>query len=305
MAIPYELATLEQRQLDRAARARKKDSWPLDTKSQRLQQRAAGLADQLCQKLEDLLVPAPAEALAAETERWRVGVRAAIKIGREQYKQLEVGVKGGEEAVEQVCEPKLEVEGMTDEELKRWKLFNKKTGGGKITGVRKVGAAATAATAATAAAAPAAAVPKVGGGVAPGWGGYFLPQQYPYQQQSQFQQQGGWAADSWGGGGVQYQLPGSYQQDTGRASKAQKVARFPCDNCGQIGHWSYSMECPNYDVYLAKQKAKSEAMKSSQKSGGGGAAGGSGTIALRNIPGRHNTNRMSLVSDTLGFNNMY
>jgi len=134
MAIPYELATLEQRQLDRAAWARKKESWPPDTEAQRLQQRAAGLADQLCQKLEDLLVATPAEALAAETERWRVGVRAAIKIGREQYKQLEVGFKGGEEAVEQVCEPKLEVEGMTDEELKRWKLFNKKTGGGKIKG---------------------------------------------------------------------------------------------------------------------------------------------------------------------------
>jgi len=65
----------------------------------------------------------------------------------------------------------------------------------------------------------------------------------------------------------------------------QKVARFPCDNCGQIGHWSYSMECPNYDAYLAKQKAKSVVLR---KSGGSGGAGGgkpnSGIMALRNNP---------------------
>jgi len=191
MVIPFELSMLEQRQLERAARARKKEAWPLDTEAQRLQQRAAGLAEQLCQRLEDMLVAAPAETVAAETERWRIRARAAIKIGQEQYKLLEVGVKGGEEAVEQVCEPKLEVEGMTEEELKRWKLFNKKAGGGKMKVGKKGGKAVTmtAAAAVTALVAAAAAV-----GVGPGWVGYYPPPQYLYQQPPQYQ--GGWRADS-------------------------------------------------------------------------------------------------------------
>jgi hypothetical protein len=38
----------------------------------------------------------------------------------------------------------------------------------------------------------------------------------------------------------------------GRAgmSKSEKHApRFPCDNCGMLGHWAYDMECPNnYEI---------------------------------------------------------
>jgi hypothetical protein len=67
MAQPYELLTVEQRQAERATRARKR------------------------------------EAL-----------------------QLELGVRGGEAAIESVLEPKDVVEGMTDEEAKRWRAFLKK-----------------------------------------------------------------------------------------------------------------------------------------------------------------------------------
>ena len=150
--------------------------------------------------------------------------------------------------------------------------------------VKKVGKAATTAAAATVTApvAPAAAV-----GVAPGWGGYYPPPMYPYQQPQQYT--GGWGADSWGGAGAQFQQPAGFQQETARISKAQKVARFPCDNCGQIGHWSYSMDCPNYDAYLAKQKAKSEALRKSGGSGGAGGGSTSGIVALRTNPGREKT----------------
>jgi hypothetical protein len=45
----------------------------------------------------------------------------AIKKGREQYKQLKLGALGGELAIKTMCKPIEEVEGMTEEELKRWK----------------------------------------------------------------------------------------------------------------------------------------------------------------------------------------
>jgi hypothetical protein len=77
-------------------------------------------------------------------------VRAAIKKGREQYKQLKLGALGGELAIETVCEPIEEVEGMTEEELKRWKAFKKQAKGGS--GKMKSGnAGAKQATTATAA----------------------------------------------------------------------------------------------------------------------------------------------------------
>jgi hypothetical protein len=58
-------------------------------------------------------------------------------------------------------------------------------------------------------------------------------------------------------------------------SKADKVARFPCDNCGQSGHWSYNINCPNYEVYLEKQRVKAETLRANRAAGGG-------TVALRN-----------------------
>ncbi len=74
-----------------------------------------------------------AAILGEETERWRAGVRTAVKRSREQALQLELGVHGGEEANETVIEPKDAVERMTEEEAKRWRAFLKpKVGGGKI-----------------------------------------------------------------------------------------------------------------------------------------------------------------------------
>ena len=60
-------------------------------------------------------------------------MRTAVKRSREQALQLELGVHGGEEANETVIEPKDAVEGMTEEEAKRWRAFLKpNAGGGKI-----------------------------------------------------------------------------------------------------------------------------------------------------------------------------
>ncbi len=53
-------------------------------------------------------------------------------------------------------------------------------------------------------------------------------------------------------GGVGYSGGlGNFQQAAGGRggmSKADKVARFLCDNCGQSRHWSYDISCLNYEV---------------------------------------------------------
>jgi hypothetical protein len=295
MAQPYELLTVEARQSERATRARKREAWPQNTELQRLLARAAAFNEQLFQGLEDLVVETPAATLVEETERWRIGVRMAVKRSREQALQLELGVRGGEEAVETVMEPKDVVEGMTEEEAKRWRAYLKpKAGGGKVRG----GKAKPAATATSGGGAS-------GGGAsgsgAQNWGGWAPPpmQQYPQQFLPQFPQQfpqynqqaGGypmqmqWGGEAWAGGaagglagGASYNAgQGNTQQAGGRGgmSKADKVARFPCDNCGQSGHWSYDINCPNYEVYLEKQRVKAETLRASR-------AAGSGTVALRN-----------------------
>ena len=89
MAQPYELLTVEARQAERALRARKREAWPQTTELQRLLARAAAFNEQLFQGLEDLVVETPAATLAEETERWRAGVRTAVKRSREQALQLE------------------------------------------------------------------------------------------------------------------------------------------------------------------------------------------------------------------------
>ena len=41
--------------------------------------------------------------------------------------------------------------------------------------------------------------------------------------------------------------------------------KAPCHNCGGGDHWAYQIQCPNYHLYMAQQKAKAEAH---QKMGG-------------------------------------
>jgi len=133
MALPYEMLTAEERQLERAARSRRRETWALDEVEQRIQYRVATAVERLRQTLEDTIVAPVGATLAEETERWRTGARSAVKQSVEIYKQLELGNKYGEEAVEKVIDKKEEVEGMSEEEAKRLKAFIKPTkAGGKI-----------------------------------------------------------------------------------------------------------------------------------------------------------------------------
>jgi hypothetical protein len=182
MALPIETMTMEAKQLERAKRAREWEAWPKSEEYQRLQRRAAGQTEELCQTLEDVLTAPPAATLAEETERWRIGVRAALKKGREQYKQMKLGALGGELAIKTVCEPIEEIEGMTEEELKRWKAFKKPAKGGK--------AAAKPAATATAAGGGFGGQQAGGGGegqLAWGWGFQQLPGIPPQQLYGQWQ----------------------------------------------------------------------------------------------------------------------
>ena len=127
------MLTVEQRQLERAARSRRRETWALEDSEQRIQYSVANAIDQLRQSLEDVFVAPVGATLAEETERWRMGARSAVKQSIEIYKQLELGNKYGEEAVERVIDKKEEVEGMSEEEAKRLKAFIKPArGGGKI-----------------------------------------------------------------------------------------------------------------------------------------------------------------------------
>ena len=138
MALPYEMLTAEQRQLERAARSRRRETWELDNSDQRTQYRVAAAMDQLRQTLEDAIVAPAGATLAEEIERWRTRARSAVKQSIDIYKQLELGNKYGEEAVEMVIDKKEEVEGMSEEEAKRLKAFIKPTkGGGKITSSKR------------------------------------------------------------------------------------------------------------------------------------------------------------------------
>jgi hypothetical protein len=63
--------------------------------------------------------------------------------------------------------------------------------------------------------------------------------------------------------------------------KGQKVARYPCDNCNEYGHWKYSPECKNYHIHLQQLAARAATMQG--KAGGTPAATGkkSGKINSR------------------------
>jgi hypothetical protein len=220
MAQPYELLTEEARQSERATRARKREAWP-----QRLLARAAASNKQLFQGLEDLVVETPAARLGEETERWRAGVRTAVKQAREQAMQLELGVRGGEEAIKTVIETKNVVEGMTEEEAKRWRAFLKTKAGGKVKGGK-------AKLAATATSGGGASGIRASGSGAQNWGGWapppmqqfpqhFLPQilQFPQQFQQYNQEAGGGyptqmqrGREAWAGGAGYNAGQGNVQQ---------------------------------------------------------------------------------------------
>jgi hypothetical protein len=50
--------------------------------------------------------------------------------------------------------------------------------------------------------------------------------------------------------------------------REEKKAKFPCDNCGQYGHWKYQLMCLNYSKHLEMMQQAAAAYRARQ----GGAA---------------------------------
>ena len=43
------------------------------------------------------------------------------------------------------------------------------------------------------------------------------------------------------------------QMGGGQVGNSDRKWRFPCDNCGNYGHWRHEVSCPNFHVYIARQ----------------------------------------------------
>ena len=109
------------------------------------------------------------------------------------------------------------------------------------------------------------------------WGGAWQ-QMYPgymmppgnVMVQPGYQQMGGQGSgQQMGGYGVGQQAAMSMVQQGGmnRGVGPEKKWRFPCDNCGNFGHWRHEVVCPKFSVYLARQQ---QAAAAYQQQGMGG-----------------------------------
>jgi hypothetical protein len=89
-------------------------------------------------------------------------------------------------------------------------------------------------------------------------GGQFGGGQFSSGQMYGGNNSGGGAGYS-GGGGAGY----------GGGARAQDNKRkYPCDNCGQMGHWKFQNVCPNYHMHLEQLAAKSATARAAQQQGG-------------------------------------
>ena len=68
------------------------------------------------------------------------------------------------------------------------------------------------------------------------------------------------------------QMGGGQVGNAGRGEPDRK-RQFPCDNCGNYGHWRHEVSCPNFHVYLARQQAASAAFQGRAGQGIQAAAG--------------------------------
>ena len=90
MALPYEGLTAEARRAERDVRLRAREQWGKEDEHHLLLVRTGTQLEVIRQKLEDALTGARVEG---EEERLRTGMREALRITSELYKQIGVGAK--------------------------------------------------------------------------------------------------------------------------------------------------------------------------------------------------------------------
>ncbi len=166
------------------------------------------------------------------------------------FTRTEIGNRLGLQALDKIFDASESVEGLSEEEKKLMQAYVKEQqdGGGKWK--KKSGAAvAKAATAASNSF-------YIG---FPGWNYYQQPTAPNLQQYSTMWQQPGPAAAYPGNGYAGLQGTGGQGN-----MREDKKARFPCDNCGQLGHWKYQPMYRNCSKHLEAMQQAAAAYRAGQ-----------------------------------------
>ena len=260
----FEARTAEQRTVDRADRRRKIEAWAADTTMKKIlkdngktAETVQGLVEEVTVGLNAMVLEgAPAVARTRMVEQARQSHRHL----QQMLVKADVGCKYGLEAVVKLFEAREETEGLTEEQERILKAHLKEQ---EKTAKKRKGTTADDENEETAG------ERKVTGG-----GGQQLQQQQwmgswpqlcqPYvvpqgavMMQPGYQQMGGYSVghqgDGYGGGQQTGQVSGQHSGAI-RAGGPEKKWRFPCNNCGNFGHWRHEVVCPNYHIYLARQQ---------------------------------------------------
>ena len=269
--LPFEAMQDAERTTARDERRRMVESWATEESFGRFCKFSGQSLEAIRLTLEDTIIEVAAinPANAAEIELAKVRMLNRLRESHgtvcEAFKRSRVGAKHGAETMEKLFDTAGADADLTDEEKKALKSILKdkeKDSGGKWP--REKTAAGK-------------------GNWKPGGSGWSGPGnsgggQGPWNQGSGFTMGGGgnsWGNNNWGnqGGGQNQQIAGPAAQ-SGQPIQGlrptyrdQQRARFPCDNCGQMGHWRSEIICPNYHIYLATQQVASAAYQSNRQGG--------------------------------------
>jgi hypothetical protein len=271
--IAAESITEEELEAKRSSRARAMAKWKKEDPTQRFTAMigetltvATEAVDEVLRGLEKVTIK---DEEKARVEVLRGALRKAHNDTSAKFTRTEIGNRLGLQALDKIFDASESLEGLLEEEKKLMQAYVKEQqdGGGKWK--KKSGAAvAEAATAAS---------NSFYTGF-PGWNYYQQPMAPNLQQQySAMWQQPGPAAAYPAGGYAGLQGIGGQGN-----MREDKKARFPCDNCGQLGHWRYQPMCPNYSKHLEAMQQVAAAYRAGQ--GGQGAAAAQGGAALSVVP---------------------
>jgi len=126
MALPYEIMSVEERSQERAARTRRRETWPRDNREQQLTYSMAIAFTTEREHLEDALVELANEAEGPFKARQCTVLRQSIRRLSEQYKKVEVAVKYGWETAEEVFGQEEAIEGLSETQAKTLRNYLKR-----------------------------------------------------------------------------------------------------------------------------------------------------------------------------------
>jgi hypothetical protein len=265
--VAAESVTEEELETKRSSRARTLAKWKKEEPLQKYTLMVGEVFTTAAEAMEDILRGLEKitikEGELARVEALRGTMRKAHQEVTATYTRTEIGNRLGLQALDKIFDSTESVEGLTEEEKKLMQAYLKEQqeGGGKWK--KKAGSVV--------AEAAAAASNSYYTGY-PGWNYYQQPMPPHLQQQYSAMWQP--AAPVYAGGGQ--------PQQQGAGGYANKKAKFPCDNCGQFGHWKYQPMCPNYSKHLEAMQQVAAAYRAGQ--GGAAAAGGGAAMGSAVVP---------------------